>query len=261
MTIDQTHNSHAFIEKEKSIPFGEGMLEVSRGAENATELKDLKELRSKFVSLMGWFPEGHEDDDRYDRMDETFHLAIRDYESTKIVAGLRLTQVESFEKSLSWSMIENHDEMTDQIKGHINERGQNTFDELNRLTDEGNVWDLTRLVNPLDGSVDATQMVGAIVELFAVGTALTAQRNDEIEKTEDLKWIFATTPLLKQSLDRLGIGHEVLARGRVSPEDEYESYFCVTEPMNVLQSLYNKQDKYAFTIQHVADGFKKANAL
>lgn len=271
MTISR---SHEYIDSVLTSPgdieaaFKYDDIEISWGDSNPEALKGLKDLREDFVTALGWFERPHDDTDRYDENPNTLHLALYDNsnaeaERRQIAAGMRLTQIGSVEDSLSWSMLERNPLMRLEAHEHIDKNGLNSIQELNRVAADGNLWDLTRMVNPLDGSVKPEKIVGAMVELIGMGIAKTSRRGEK-KDFDDLAWLFITTPSMKNALDHLGIENEVVARDYVSEGDKDVSYVCYAKPADALREVYQGKDadlKYLFTQENVAKGLSKADAV
>ena len=182
---------------------------------------DIMKLRADFVRDMGWTKD-EDDTDIYDGRDSTFHIAKYSPEG-QLIATMRLTKVDSAKDCLSHTMTRGLKEMYAAI--------DNKTADIDESAAGDGIWDLTRLVHPLDGSVSTRDIVFAITDMIGVAIAKTS---DE-KQGENLTWVYTTTPAIKHTLDGLGIVGEVIAKGRISPEDEYESYFCTIKPFAALK--------------------------
>lgn len=268
---------------------GVGRTEISYGTSNEAMLKKMLPFRSRFVKEMNWLPEeivdktyfeevlpwlkdlsadGRQDVDFYDVLDTTLHLALMDRDTDEIIAGLRLTRVPSIEDSLSWGMLKNSDDMKRQAYEKKELDNTLVMDRLNRIAANGNVWDLTRLVNPLDGGTDFAKVVGGMMELFATAYGVM-RKNTPPEEWNDIRWVFNGTGMVKAALEHLQIQHDVLAKGQVSKKDVdaygnvINSYFCVVAPESALRYIQDHahEQDFVFPYQHTENGLKKANAL
>lgn len=229
--------------------------------ENAEQHQDALEaclrLRARFVKEMGWFDEIRDDTDIYDIDPATIHLAVQPEGSENLAASMRLTKVGSVEGSLSWSML--NTEMSQAASESVDEDGQSTLAKLNASAANGNLWDLTRLVSPMDGSVSGRNVLAGLIQMVGAGIKETCIEGYDADK-EDTYWFFNTTAQMKQALDAFGIQNTVIAKGKISPEDTSESYFCVAKPLAAYDFVMNNSG-YDFTRKHVTHGLHKAHAL
>ena len=255
---------------EYNTPLGVGHVEVSYGLDNLAMLSELLPFRDKFIKRMRWevndeadlagtILDGVPDADRYDLLGTTLHLSSMNRQTGEIIAGLRFTPVESVEESLSWGMLRENPRMQDQILSH--EVGRQALARLNESAARGHLWDLTRLVNPLDQNADHAQIAAAMMELFGTGHGIIRKEVPE-ENYEDIYWIFNTTERLKDSLISLGVSVTQLAGDVVNGEhDEEKSFFCVVEPEKNVHFISDNPLIRDFTCLHMQNGLKKANAL
>lgn len=241
-TTARTSPHETVVPQEKITELSDlGRTEVSWGQQNVGLLKDLVKLRTDFVVAMGWREavnadgSRYVDGDRYDSDPHTLHTALRDPESGDIKAALRLTQVDSLEGSLSYSMLDGNKIMQQKLMLHdVDAQGLSPAEDLNAAAEREELWDLTRLVSPLDGSVNIEDIKDSMLEIFSYSLARTTPDFEE----SDPRWIFLTTSKLRFMLDYMGIEHEVLVSGKVSDDDDDESHFCVVKPVKALKSIF-----------------------
>ncbi len=242
------------------LPLGEGFVSYSIGRSDPLLHNDLLELREKFVTdMMHWFEKPHNDWDRYDDNSATLHIGLRDETDSHLVTGLRLTPIQSVKESLSFSML--NPQMVEYAEMQTTEDGRNMIDTLNETGQRGNLRDLTRLVNvePTD-EASTKHVVGSMMETFGVAAGLTRKQTDP-NQLDDIKWLFTTTELMWYSLNRMGVQLTTLTYGEVNEGDASKSYLCIVDQEKAIQFLYDRPDEYHFTLKHLDDGLRKANAL
>lgn len=208
--------------------------------------KDILDLRSRFMKAMGW---RKDDDDRdfYDGSERTAHFVKYNSEN-KLATSMRLTEVESVDNCLSHLMTRGCPEMYAQVKSRAA--------EIDEAAVGGGVWDLTRLVHPMDGSVSPHDIVEGITDM--IGLAIAKTSNGEVGENPNLTWVYTTTPQMKRTLDGLGIVGEVIAEGRISPGDEDISYFCMIKPYEALAYAYEHP---GLALRGALRGLEAANRL
>lgn len=262
---------------------GIGRTDVSYGPYNDDLLKRMLPFRKKFVDMMGWKPEdtygsldlpfalnwlslpGYEDArkdvDRYDCLEETLHFSLTDRETDEIIAGLRLTPVPSVRESLSWQMFETRQDMVEQANAHQSD-GVATMERLDEIAADGNLWDLTRLVNQFDDKTDVAQVMGGMMELFGTAYAII-RRQSTPEQYDDIRWVFNGTEAIKFALEHLHVQFEVIADGKIGPEDTSKSYFCMVKCEAGANYIYKHaaEKGFRFPHRHLDDGLRKAHAL
>lgn len=275
--------------KYEAIPDGVGMTEASHGPRNEAMLKRMLPFRADFVDAMKWSPEESQhpidftkelpwlrdldehdrsDVDFYDTLDSTLHFLLTDRGSDEIIAGLRLTQVPSVEESLSWSMFKDNSDITRQAYDHTDGDGVGTLAKLNEAARRGNVWDLTRLVNSVDGNVDITKIMAGMMELFGTGYG-AIRKQTAPEEQADVRWIFNGTEMIKAALEHLHVQFDVIAQGQISNKDvdqngkPVKSYFCMVKAESATQYIYDHADERSFVFphKHLDNGLRKANAI
>lgn len=219
-------------------------------------LMRLHELRLDFVKGMGWIPDAADDWDAYDGDHGTHYFIVEDaLHSETVTAGMRMTPVDSVEGSLSWSML--NEEMAAAARAKVGTHGESLITHLDEAAKSGNLWDLTRLVNPLDGSVDIETIKDNLLMMFGAAFAKTTELNAD---PREVQWIFTTTRDMKVALDRLGIRSVPLTKGRISAHDNLDSYFCAANPFEDLAYIQHKPG-YEHTRDMVMRGLQKASAL
>lgn len=234
--------------------------------EQQRTLDDYRALRTQFVLGMNWFneqdlPEGG-DLDFYDRLNdldepsvpdpESWHTTTvvgRDEKSGEIVAGARFTRIPSVERSLSWSMLPQ--EMKDQVP-------RAALEELNETADGKDLYDLTRLVNKLDGSAHQATIVMAMLKIFGAGVAKTCENAKNVD---NVTWVYTTTPDMYELLSGLGVQQDLLAKADV-PDATGEPEGVLFCSVKVMESLRNIQSdpNNAFAAKHIERGLREAQA-
>lgn len=232
---------------------GEGRIDVSVGLSNRLLHSDLLALRAPFVKRMGWCADRVDGIDRYDALPSTLHLASREYADNTIAAGLRLSPVETLGASLSWSILS--PEMQRAARVELSAGN----DDASPLLDESSkIWDLTRLVTVLDRDARPSHVVGAMLELFAMGAGLIHAWTPARER-RNVRWVCVTTGPLRDCLRGFGIPLTTLAQGRINPSDTSDSYFCALDPGAAIRHVGANQRHLAYTHQHLDFGLRNAD--
>lgn len=195
-----------------------------------TPSEDVLDARLDFVKDMEWFDDQHVDDrDRYDAEGRSFHFTRR--KGDEVLATMRLSSVESIEESLSYEMISANSVFQESVLGAAEE-----------VMGEGDIWDLTRLVHPLDGRHDKVDVEEAIVELFGMAAQVSAE-----QATEDkVYWVFSTTSWALRFFRGVGIDLTVLASGKL-PDAEGRprvAHFCVVDLASAAELLKDHDVSY-----------------
>lgn len=239
---------------------------VPASQEQQRTLDEYRALRTQFVLEMNWFTEDElpagGDSDFYDQLNnpdapnvpdpEKWHTSTivgRDEKDGEIIAGARFTRIPSVERSLSWSMLSQ--EMKDQVPPEA-------LDELNEVADSGDLYDLTRLVNQLDGSAHQASIVMAMLKIFGAGVAKTCEGSKNVE---DVTWVYTTTPEMHELLAGLGVQQDLLAKADIpdatgKPEGVL---FCSVKVMESLRNIQSNPDN-AFAAKHIERGLREAQA-
>lgn len=198
--------------------------EISRGRPPMDTLEE----RLRFVKAMRWFPEEFSDDtDRYDLKGDTYHFARHGGDGS-IVAAMRLTPIESIEASLSYEMMGGNLE--------LQAAAAKSQEALRDFT----LWDLTRLVFPLDKSHDGQEIEEAMIELFGMAAQVSAGGVDDPKP--DVNWVFTTTAMILRFLQEAGIPRSDLAKGKLPNSDGIgkTTYFCTVNVATAIQALGEK---------------------
>lgn len=202
----------------------------TQSTESALIVKDFLANRLTFVKGMGWTPEAVTDEDRYDVDPSTAYILRSDAENTStFIAGMRLTEVDSLENSLSWHMLDGAPEIKEAARNNEAE-----FARILAAQERGELWDLTRLVPALDGRLMSTPsaMKDSILDIIGGGMRLTAQGEGT-----DPAWVFVTTPTMLKFLTKIGVRTTTLATGKVSFHDNQVSHLCVAYPRYALDTV------------------------
>lgn len=189
-------------------------------------------LRLRYVTGMGWLHGISSDHDVYDSLGDTRYFVRLDQQPADVSAGMRATRVASLHDSLTWRML-GTTPGTQQTVSAANELliarlGRCAADEFRGL------WDITRLVAPLEGPMSKAEIVRGIYELFGMALYTTA-----IEPEANPAWVFLTTRSVKRLLDMSGMEYTTIFCGRVTPTDDYDCYLCVMSPRS-LYSLFGQ---------------------
>jgi hypothetical protein len=191
-------------------------------------MRSFMDLRLRYVTAMGWLDGLTSDDDCYDSDSRTWYF-IRQSAAPPatggpgIAAALRATRVTSFYDSLTWSMLgSNAERRSDIIADHLP-----LLTDVNRAAADphAGLWDITRLVSPVDGTVPAAEILRSIYEVLGMVMFKTAVQPDA-----DPVWMFLTTPTITRLFEMSGIPCTVLFAGKVNPSDESDAYLCIARP-------------------------------
>jgi hypothetical protein len=185
-------------------------------------------LRLRYVTGMGWLHGLSSDHDVYDGSADTRYFVRLDQRQAEVSAGMRATRVASLHDSLTWRMVGT----TTGTQRTVSASNELLIARLGRYGAEEfrGLWDITRLVAPLDGPMSKAEIVRGVYELFGMALFTTA-----IEPGADPAWVFLTTRLVKRLLDMSGMEYTTMFSGRVTPTDDYDCYLCVMWP----RSLYS----------------------
>lgn len=225
-------------------------------AESAV-LRHFMDLRLRYVTAMGWLDGLTSDHDRYDADDGTWYFVRRNSEpdgTSVIASALRATQVTSVYESMTWSMLgTDARRQADIIAANLP-----LITEVNRdaARRRAGLWDITRLVSPMDGSVPAAEIIRSIHELLGMVTYQTVAEPDA-----DPAWIFLTTPTIKRLIEISGIPCAVLFSGRVNPRDEEDAFLCIARPKHALDRIgHSAARAHRRAYDHVHAGFTASAA-
>lgn len=171
------------------------------------------------------------------------------FSKAKINAGMRLTKVKAFEKSLSFSMWSHAIDKPNVIAQLL--ENKNEIQVLKEAAHAGKLWDLTRLVTAMSLyephlRTKQTKRATYAALLLLLGSAIRHTGKDSY-------WFFTTNNEVKHFLDRLGIEYSLLAKGRISYSDTGESYFAWSSVNEAFQKLKQGQPVIADLIQRGYD--------
>lgn len=219
------------------------------GSGNAV-LANYMALRLRYVTGMGWLHGISSDHDVYDGMADTRYFVRLVRWPADVAAGMRATRVASLYDSLTWRMLGT----TPGTQLAVSAANELLMARLGRCgADESQgLWDITRLVAPLNGTVSKAEIVRGIYELFGMALFTTA-----IELQADPVWVFLTTRSVKRLLDMSGMEYTTVFSGRVTPTDDYDSYLCVMRPRSLHSLLGQSSGSTARrrAVDGVAAGF------
>lgn len=191
------------------------------------------DARGDFVKWKGWkAPESGEDDwDRFDDDLDTAHFVSVDKHGD-IIAGLRLTPVDSIEESLSWTML------TDEMRAAALASGNvpDTEDQI--------VWDMTRLISGkkrlgprllsenIRKQYTKIRKIEQIARLYGEGYSWTVYSREQPPV-----WIFATEESYADVMEKYGAPITRIVSGRVDPEDDQDVVFGYIEPVELYRQI------------------------
>lgn len=214
-------------------------------------IDDYISMRTKYGAMNHWpLDDNGVDIDTYDHNPDTHYFLAFERETFKkhLNAGMRLTKVYDFDKSLSLSMWGHAVDKPNIVAQLVKNR--NDVNMLKRAAQHGNVWDLTRLVTAMSLHTERTtkeKRATYVALLLLLGAAMRFSGEDAV-------WIFTTNPEMRRFLDRMGIKYTLLAQGRISYSDVGESYFAWADIGQAYDQLKHGQPIIA---QLVERGFTK----
>lgn len=205
---------------------------------------DALQTRLEFVRAMKWLAED-DDSDRYDGNPQTYHFTKRTGEGQVLVTK-RLTRVQNIRESLSYEMLAG------------NEAFQAAVAARQEAVADGQLWDLTRLSFPTDGSQGSAAIENGMVELFGMGEYMS---KSQAEADEKIYWIFTTTPWMMRFFDDHGIECERFGRGRLANVDgtPETTLFCKVDVRSAVDKLAGDEDHRA-TYEALQRGVGEARA-
>jgi hypothetical protein len=228
---------------------------VSRSSKRALHRKNTLAgnyvvMRTAYGRMQHWpLDDTGVDIDVYDHNPKThYFLALERgrFGKEHLNAGLRLTQVESFDGSLSLSMW-GHAVDKRHITAELIRHKQDVV-MLKKAASKGNLWDLTRLVTAMSLQAERppkTKRVTYVALLLMLGAAMKYTGPNAL-------WIFTCNRETKRFLERLGIQYAMLAQGRIGYSDTGESYLGWTSAPAAYEQLKNGQ---AIVAQLVERGY------
>lgn len=196
-------------------------------------------IRTEYGNMHHWpLDETGVDIDLYDLNPHTrYFLALQrnGLGRKRLNTGMRLTQVESFDDSLSLSMwvhaVDKQRMLADLV------RHKQDIVILKRAAQKGNLWDLTRLVTAMSLQAERapkTKRATYVALLVTLGAAMRHTGNDAF-------WIFTTNRETKRFMDRMGIQYTILAEGRIGYSDAGDSYLGWTSAPAAYEQLKHGQ--------------------
>lgn len=226
--------------------------DLAPGLEN-TMARTFMDLRLRYVTAMGWLDARQSDADSYDATSSTWYF-IRQSDGSAdgvdpaIASALRATQVSSVYDSLTWSMLgSDAKRQADIIAANLP-----LLTEVNKAAalPQSGLWDITRLVSPVDGSVPATEVIRSIYELLGMVMFKTVTQPDA-----DPVWMFLTTPTIKRLFEISGISCTVLFAGRINPGDADDAFLCVARPKRAWDRIgHSTEAAHRRAFEHVRKG-------
>jgi hypothetical protein len=217
-------------------------------------LQRFMDLRLRYVTGMGWLTDVRSDFDRYDELDDTLYFVrlgagSDPIERRPIRAGLRMTPAASVYDSLTWAMLSASPERQADIIA-ANFRLVSDLNARAASPDHG-LWDITRLVAPLDGSIPTAEIIQSIHELLGMAMFKTVA-----ETGRDPLWLFLTTSSIKRLIEMSGIECVTLHSGRISPGDTDDSHLCVARPKTVYDDMgASRRRAHRRAFDNVAAGY------
>lgn len=216
------------------------------------------DARVTLVNRMGWLGEITEDWDAYDRTNETIAcVKTKPSENGGItfVAGLRATHTPTVEESMSFGMLSGSAAMQQEILTKTA-----TDPDIAEAIAKGKLWDITRQVVQLDGSVTMQEFEEGTAEAFGAAVAATCPEDDPATV-----WVFAATQSLKCLLARSGVDMSILTKGAASPDDATNgitTYFIAVKPGPVLTTLASAQKvRHAAFYEGLSKGMQSVHRL
>lgn len=227
---DASHDKEVLV-NDRGISVLSPTIDHSEVAEEITT--GFMKARLGFVrDVMHWVPQSTlSDADPYDADPNTTYLvktADQDGSGDRsFVAGMRLTKVNSVEESMTWNMLRNRPDIQEEISAKHGE----AIKSLDAIAENEALWDLTRLVSQVDGSVSPRECAAGVQEVFGAGVTMSTQNS------ENTKWLFLTTASFKRFLDVSGVVSEELYSGVITQGDKEESVMCLVDPAAAYEQL------------------------
>lgn len=194
------------------------------------------------------------DIDEYDAHPHTIYFLTtqRSLTRKRLNAGLRLTQIDDFDDTLSLSMWAHAVDKPKVIADLA--RHKQDVALLKKAAKKGNLWDLTRLVTALSLEAHRSpkdKRATYVALLLSLGAAMHHTGPEAF-------WIFTTNAETKRFLDRLGIQYAMLAHGHIGYSDVGESYFAWTSAPAAYEQLKSGQPIVAQLVERgYAQGAKR----
>lgn len=219
---------------------------ITVSAPSKSALRRKKTLAGAYIAMRTAYGKLHHwpldktgvDIDHYDTDPHSYYfLALQKsrFGRQQLTAGLRLTQVHDFNKTLSlamWDHAIDKQKITTELIKH-----KQDIAILKKAAKKGHLWDLTRLVTAMSLQAERspkTKRATYVALLVALGTAMKHTGPDAF-------WLFTTNRETKRFLDKLGIQYATLAEGRIGYSDAGESYFGWTSAPAAYEQLKHGQ--------------------
>jgi N-acyl-L-homoserine lactone synthetase len=196
--------------------------------QNLQLMEGFTQLRTDYVLQESW-PIHHSgiDYDEYDgRLDTQYVVASV---GNQVVAGMRLTPIDTIESSMSYDMWNNAGDKENFLLQFNTSMSNINFSEHEQL------WDVTRLVT--EANILATQSSKKKAESRAGLLKILAAAATISTDSKESVWVFTTTQKMRQFMDRNSFKVSVIASGTISESDGYESSLCIIRPHEVIAHL------------------------
>lgn len=212
-------------------------------ATDQAAMKQFGDLRTEFVARMGWKSGGEYDQDAFDAVGACTRYAIkRDTVNDRVIVGLRLTPIQSPTEALSYQMVQTSPVVCAALRDHPN------VSELEAAAQQGNLWDLTRLVHS-DSHQYRPLILGSMVEVIVAGIVATTEGDREPI------WMFATTPHMLRVFEAIGVVYTILAADTVNGDTD-ETYLGFVRPLECLNHVRSQPVRYRRTLVSVQRAFE-----
>lgn len=192
----------------------------------ASPMQGFTQLRTDYVLQENWPVDASGVDvDEYDKNDSTRYIVA--VAKGQVVAGLRLTPVTSIESSLSYRMWERAYDID--AKNALKNYAHTTS-----FQDGDQLWDVTRLVTEVNILATKNPRTKAesragLLKILAVAGSITNGKTPV--------WHFTTTGAMYRFMQRNKFHSKVVASGKISSDDEYDSYLCIARPGDIIRKL------------------------
>lgn len=209
-----------------------------QGHYHARLMDQFVHARTTHIEDKGWLDLSGVDVDIYDFHPATTYIFASDVESGgNLLAGMRMTRVEDFLGSLTYSMLDGTVEGCEDVTSTIDPAG---LDRLRQLSADSMLWDITRfIVNPEytrdpNNRGKLANIGPQIIRMF--GKAMEVSEKAIADRTElnglrtHYGWVFLSEPNLYDFLKDWDIQCDQLYKGKISPDDETDSILGLIQP-------------------------------
>lgn len=207
-------------------------------------MSKLDRSREEFVRNKGWMPRRLSDLDRYDAVDMNTLSFVDTTKDGKIISSLRITEVNQAENCLSFEMV---------APGTYEELSEDQRSRLDGAAQDGELYDITRLLPPEDESISSQDYLASIVKLFGYAAHHTAFKPDKSPI-----WICATEPRFRSFLTRLGIPSEVLKEADKDVPRSDQVVLYQIDPREALEYALSQGDRFSFSLENFGKGVDEA---